>query len=98
MSLDFLTDKFLINNNVFKSPVVVTGAGGCIGSWVMAILHRSNIECVGIDISLEKRRAELLLDKEATKLKWETCNITDFDSLKKNVKKYNPSAIIHLAG
>ena len=98
MSLDFLTDKFLINNNVFKSPVVVTGAGGCIGSWVMAILHRSNIECVGIDISLEKRRAELMLDKEALKLKWETCNITDFDSLKKIVKKYKPSAIIHLAG
>lgn len=29
--MDFLTDKFLIPANRFDGPVLVTGAGGCIG-------------------------------------------------------------------
>ena len=98
MSLKFLTDPFLIEKNTFKSPIIVTGAGGCIGSWIMSILHRSNIECVGIDLTEEKRRAELIIDKEVSNLKWEKCDITDFKLLKKIINKYDPSAIIHLAG
>ena len=30
MSLDFLTDKFIINKHDFQTPIIVTGAGGCI--------------------------------------------------------------------
>ena len=98
MSLEFLTDPFLIEKNTFKSPIIVTGAGGCIGSWIMSILCRSNIECVGIDVSDKKTRAELIINKEVSNLKWEKCDITDFKSLKKIINKYDPSAIIHLAG
>ena len=68
MSLEFLTEKFLIKNNDFINPVIVTGAGGCIGSWIMSILHRSNIKCVGFDLSEKKTRAELILGSEATKM------------------------------
>ena len=32
MSLDFLTSKFIINEHDFKTPIIVTGAGGSIGS------------------------------------------------------------------
>ena len=51
MSLDFLTDDLLIKNNNFDRPVIVTGAGGCIGAWILTILHRSNIPCVALDLS-----------------------------------------------
>ncbi len=98
MILDFLTNDLLIKENNFKAPVIVTGAGGCIGSWILAILHRSNIPCVAIDLSDERTRLALLLGDEASKIIWEKCDITDFINLKKIIKKYNPSSIIHLAG
>lgn len=98
MNLDFLTNEFLIKDNQFDAPIVVTGAGGCIGSWILAILHRSNIPCVAIDLSEERTRLELLLGEEASKIKWHKCDITDFNSLKKIILSYKPSAIIHLAG
>ena len=98
MNLDFLTNDFLINENQFTAPIIVTGAGGCIGSWILAILHRSNIPCVAIDLSEERNRLELLLGKEASKIKWHKCDITDLNSLKKIILSYQPSAIIHLAG
>ena len=98
MNLDFLTNDFLINENQFTAPIIVTGAGGCIGSWILAILHRSNIPCVAIDLSEERNRLELLLGKEASKIEWHKCDITDLNSLKKIILSYQPSAIIHLAG
>ncbi|MDC6451335.1 SDR family oxidoreductase [Alphaproteobacteria bacterium] len=98
MNLDFLTNEFLIKDNQFDAPIVVTGAGGCIGSWILAILHRSNIPCVAIDLSEERTRLELLLGEEASKIKWHKCDITDFNSLKKIILSYEPSAIVHLAG
>jgi nucleoside-diphosphate-sugar epimerase len=98
MNLDFLTNEFLIKDNQFDAPIVVTGAGGCIGSWILAILQRSNIPCVAIDLSEERTRLELLLGEEASKIKWHKCDITDFNSLKKIILSYEPSAIIHLAG
>ena len=98
MNLDFLTDDLLIKANNFNGPVVVTGAGGCIGSWILAILHRSKIPCVGIDLSPKKERLELILGNQTSQIKWEVCDITNLKLLKKIIFNYNPSAIIHLAG
>ena len=98
MSLEFLTDEFLIENNNFDRPVIVTGAGGCIGSWVMSILYRSNIKCIGLDLTDNKARSELILGNESSKLNWEKCDITNFLDLKEIFLRNKPSAIIHLAG
>jgi nucleoside-diphosphate-sugar epimerase len=49
-------------------------------------------------LSEERTRLELLLGEEASKIKWHKCDITDFNSLKKIILSYEPSAIIHLAG
>lgn len=98
MHLEFLTEKFLLKEHNFNSPVIVTGSGGCIGSWILSILHRSGIPCVGIDLSTKKDRLELMLGKEATEIKWEACDITNFSMLKNIIINYKPSAIIHLAG
>jgi nucleoside-diphosphate-sugar epimerase len=53
---------------------------------------------VAIDLSEERTRLELLIGEEASKIKWHKCDITDFNSLKKIILSYEPSAIIHLAG
>ena len=98
MSLEFLTDDLLIKNNNFDGPVIVTGAGGCIGAWILTILHRSNIPCIAIDLTDQKGRLQLLLGKEASKIQWEVCDITDIVLLKKIIMNHNPQAIIHLAG
>jgi len=98
MSLEFLTDDLLIKTNNFDGPVIVTGAGGCIGSWILTILYRSGIPCVGIDLSEKKDRLELILGNKTSKIKWEVCDITNLKSLKNIVTSYNASAIIHLAG
>ena len=98
MSLDFLTSKFIINEHNFKTPIIVTGAGGCIGSWVLSILTKSKIPCVGFDLSESKRRLNLILGDDAKNVAWEKNDVTNYPKLLNLVKKYNPSAIIHLAG
>ena len=98
LSLDFLLDDFLIKTNNFNNPIIVTGAGGCIGSWIMSILYKSGIECIGLDLSDNKHRAKLILGEEVSNLKWEKCDITNYKDLKQIFVKNKPSAIIHLAG
>ena len=98
MSLDFLTSKFIIKEHDFKTPIIVTGAGGCIGSWVLSILTKSKIPCVGFDLSESKRRLNLILGDDAENVPWEKNDVTNYPELLNLVKKHNPSAIIHLAG
>ena len=52
--MDFLTDPFLVDRKPLEAPVLVTGAGGCIGSWVLGILMRSGVPCIAFDISKDK--------------------------------------------
>jgi nucleoside-diphosphate-sugar epimerase len=97
--MDFLTDPFLIDPGEIEAPVMVTGAGGCIGAWVVAILQRSGVGTVAFDLRDDRRRPELLLGSErAHALKWETGDITDFDGIRQVAEKHGVRSIIHLAG
>lgn len=96
--MDFLTDKFLVDRNNFSGPVLVTGAGGCIGAWVVAILVRSGVNVIASDLSSNKSRAALILGDTVNGLIWEHCDVTDFSALKALAIKHDVSAIIHLAG
>ena len=96
--MDFLTDKFLVDRNNFSGPVLVTGAGGCIGAWVVAILARSGVNVIASDLSSNKSRAALILGDTVNGLIWEQCDVTDFSALKALAIKHDISAIIHLAG
>ncbi|MDE0534479.1 MAG: NAD(P)-dependent oxidoreductase [Albidovulum sp.] len=97
--MDFLTDEFLVDPKRFNGPVLVTGAGGCIGAWAMAILKRSGAECIGFDLSADRQRPSLVLGAADTEaLTWETGDITDSDSLNSVVRKHSVASIIHLAG
>ena len=81
-----------------KGPVLVTGAGGCIGSWVVALLVKENIPVVAFDLSQDTRRLKLLIDdSEIEKIKWITSDITDTKDVNNAIKDNNIQSIIHLA-
>ncbi len=97
--MDFLTDDFIVDSGRFDGPVLVTGAGGCIGAWTMATLARSGVDCVGFDLSDDRRRPALVMGTAgAEALTWETGDITGFERLKEVIRKHGITAIIHYAG
>lgn len=91
-------DRYPVDAADFDGPVLVTGAGGCIGSWVLALLGRAGVPAVGYDLTDDKRRPRLLMQDEAVdKIPWETGDIADSDRVLKVVRNHGVRAIIHLA-
>ena len=89
---------FSIPNQSFNGQVLITGAGGCIGAWTIAMLLKENIEIIACDLTNNKKRPELLIEnEELSKVPWVEGDISDTDYVLNTVKKYNPEAIIHLA-
>lgn len=97
--MDFLTDPFLIDPGKFQGAVLVTGAGGCIGSWTLAILARSGVPVVAMDLADDRRRPALVMGRDAAAaLTWETGDIADAEGLEAVIARHGVRAIIHLAG
>lgn len=97
--MDFLTDPFLVEPEAVAGPVLVTGAGGCIGAWTLAILRRSGVPAVAFDLRDDRRRPALLFGEEgAADLTWETGDISDAEAFRRVVERHGVRAIIHLAG
>ena len=97
--MDFLTDPFLIEPAQFDGPVLVTGAGGCIGAWTLAILTRSGVPCIAFDLGDDRRRPALIMGEAAAAgLTWETGDIADAERLERIVSQHSVRAIVHLAG
>lgn len=81
-----------------NGPVLVTGAGGAIGAWVIANLIERGIDCVAFDLSDDRRRLRLILDEaRVTGVKWVTGNIADPEAVERAVTDSRAGAIIHLA-
>lgn len=97
--MDFLTDPFLIPFDGFDGPVLVTGAGGCIGAWVCAILSRSGVPVIASDLQPSPTRAGLILgQKAAESLDWVALDVTNGSAVSGLVKDRGVQSIIHLAG
>ncbi len=93
-----MLEYFPIDKSDFEGAVLVTGAGGCIGSWALALLNRAGVRAVAFDLSEDKRRPKLLLsDAELGKVRWLTGDISDPDTVFKAVRASDAHAIIHLA-
>ncbi len=91
-------DRFPLSKNEFDGPVLVTGAGGCIGSWTVALLARAGIEVHAFDLREDTRRPGLLMEAAALKkITWHTGDIADTDAVLRAVKDSGVRAIIHLA-
>jgi nucleoside-diphosphate-sugar epimerase len=78
--------------------VLVTGAGGCIGSWALALLSRAGVPAVAFDLTDDKRRPRLLLsDAELNRIEWLTGDLSDYDAVLKACERSKARAIVHLA-
>ena len=76
--------------------VLITGAAGCIGAWVVKKLRLQGAIPVIFDLSENRARLDLIMDG-AKDITWEIGDITDYDRLCTVIKKHNIFAIIHLA-
>ena len=78
--------------------VLVTGAQGCIGAWVMKALIERDIDVVAFDLSADFRRLSMIAPAwAAAKVKAETGRIEDCDRVKALVRDHGITHIVHLA-
>ena len=97
--MDRLTDEFLVDPARFDGPVLVSGAGGCIGGWTVAVLARSGVPVVASDLKDDRRRPGLVMgEAAAAALTWESIDVTDGKRVADVVAKHGVRSIIHLAG
>lgn len=82
-----------------SGKVLVTGAGGCIGAWVMKLLAEGGREAVGFDLSDDRRRLAFLHDnpQDADSAVWESGDIADTARVAAVFAKHKPAQVIHLA-
>ena len=77
---------------------LVTGAAGCIGAWVVANLVRKGVEVTAFDLSEDRRRLRLILEKEqADGVAWIKGDLADTAVVERAVGESGANAIIHLA-
>lgn len=90
--------QFRINPKDFDGPVLVTGAGGCIGSWALTLLSDAGVPVTAMDLTEDKRRPRLLMaESELSQVPWLTGDIGDSAAVMGAVEKSGAKAIIHLA-
>ena len=80
------------------APVLVTGAGGCVGAWVLHRLAAAGVAAVGFDLSDDRRRLALLCGSDAARAQtWETGDIADGARVLAVMRRHDIRAVIHLA-
>jgi UDP-glucuronate 4-epimerase len=76
----------------------ITGANGCIGSWVVRNLVRNGSTPAVLDHGGSKHRLELILSKnEISRLNFFPGDVSDLDSLEKSLCSSGATHVIHLA-
>lgn len=93
-----MLDRFPIRAADFDGAVLITGAGGCIGSWAMALLANAGVRVVVYDLNKDLRRPRLLLEAaQLDTVDWVTGDIGDTEAVARVVAEHEVQSIIHLA-
>ncbi len=93
-----MAEAFKVDAKDYDGPVLVTGAGGCIGSWALKLLTDAGVPAVAFDLTEDKRRPNLLLSPEALDtVTWRTGDIGDTETVAAVVRDEGIRAIVHLA-
>ncbi|MCB1019017.1 MAG: NAD(P)-dependent oxidoreductase [Acidobacteria bacterium] len=80
-----------------KDRILVTGASGFLGAWVVRELIRREVPCVLFDRDPELRRLDDLVPGRPDHIPVETGDISDLDTVLDVVRRHKPNAVIHLA-
>ena len=77
-------------------PILITGHTGFKGTWLTFLLERLNIPAIGLSLAPEK---DSLFDRanRTGVIPEEFTDIRDADAVNRFMKKYQPSAVIHMA-
>lgn len=93
-----MLETFNINARDYDGPVLVTGAGGCIGSWALALLTRAGAKAVALDLVPDTRRPRLLMSEaELGRIDWLAGDVADFEAVLHACKQSDARAVLHLA-
>ena len=77
---------------------LVTGAGGCIGAWVAAVLLREGARVAAFDKSPDAYRRELIATREELEpLKVVQGDVTDLEAMKRTLADEEITHVVHLA-
>src|SRR5438034_22130 len=76
----------------------ITGAQGCIGSWVVKTLVERGDLPVVFDISADARRLNAIIDDDIARVRFITGDITDSARVETALEVSGATRIIHLAG
>ena len=81
------------------AKVLVTGASGCIGAWVVRRLIQDGHVAVATDVSSEEHRFDLLVTPldPGDRLIRDTLDIRDAEAIENSLQRHAPDAVIHLA-
>jgi UDP-glucuronate 4-epimerase len=78
---------------------LVTGALGCIGSWVLRHLVLAGTEVVATDLSSDPVRPRLIMsDDELARVRFLPLDVTDLAAVRTVVDREEITRIVHLAG
>ena len=81
------------------SKILVTGANGCIGAWVVRGLLDRGDEVAAFDRSSENHRLDAVIDSERLDaVTFIKADVTDAGAVRDAVENHGPDGIIHLAG
>jgi UDP-glucuronate 4-epimerase len=84
---------------VSEERVLVTGATGCIGSWVVRNLLQEGVRVVALTSTQRFERLKLILSAaEFDSITFVSADITDIASLEAAGRKHAVNRIVHLAG
>jgi nucleoside-diphosphate-sugar epimerase len=80
------------------STIVVTGAAGCIGAWVVSRLIAAGRPVVAFDRSEDRRRLRLVMpDAAVAALPWVAGDIADAEAVAAVLADHRAGAVVHLA-
>lgn len=80
------------------STFLVTGSMGCIGAWTVAELVQRGERVVSFDLSRNRSRLDLLLDREAQdSVTFVQGDLTDAEAVQRAVAEHGVDRIVHLA-
>lgn len=82
-----------------KERFLVTGCMGCLGAWAIRLLVDEGARVVGLDLSSDRRRLQLLLtDEQLARVSFRAVDITVPEALARVVREEGITHVLHFAG